>query len=136
MRRRVVLGKGLVRVNTVVDVLNLVSLRTGFSIGGFDADRVTGGLRYGIGREGEPYEAIGRGPMNIEGLPVLRDSAGPMGTPTSDNERTKVAPETRRFLMVFHDFGGDAALEAALDEAANLLTSRAAATDIDRAIVN
>ena len=70
LRRRVVLGKGLYRVNPVVDILNLVSLRSGFSIGGFDADEVVGILRYGIGKRGELYEAIGRGAMNIEGLPA------------------------------------------------------------------
>lgn len=135
LRRRVVLGKGLYRVNTVVDVLNLVSLRTGFSIGGFDAGRIVGGLRYGIGRNGEPYEAIGRGAMNIEGLPVLRDEAGPVGTPTSDHERTKVTPETRRFLMVFHDFGGDAGLGQAMAEAADLLERHAEATDVQRTVL-
>ena len=27
--------------------------------------------------------------LNIEGLPVYRDAVGGIGTPTSDNERTK-----------------------------------------------
>ena len=135
LRRRVVLGKGLYRVNTVVDVLNLVSLRTGYSIGGFDADRIVGGIRYGIGHNGEAYEAIGRGAMNIEGLPVLRDESGPIGTPTSDHERTKVTEETRRFLMVFHDFGADAGLGQAMDEAADLLERHAGATDTERAVL-
>lgn len=134
LRRRLVLGKGIYRVNTIVDILNLVSLRSGFSIGGFDADRVAGELRCGIGRRDEPYDAIGRGPMNIEGLPVLRDRAGPLGTPTSDHERTRVEGGTRRFLMVFYDFGGDAALEPVVEEAGHLLASHAAATDIARAI--
>ena len=43
----------------------------------------------GVGKAGEPYEGIGRGTINIEGLPVYRDQIGGVGTPTSDNERTK-----------------------------------------------
>ena len=37
---------------------------------------------------------IGRGLLNIEGLPVFRDSVGGIGTPTSDNERTKLSEDT------------------------------------------
>ena len=39
----------------------------------------------GIGKSGEPYEGIGRGELNIEGMPVYRDAMGGIGTPTSDN---------------------------------------------------
>ena len=64
-----------------------------YSIGGFDADKFVGDtLTLGVGRAGEPYEGIGRGLLNIEGLPVYRDAEGGVGTPTSDNERTKNDP--------------------------------------------
>ena len=46
-------------------------------MGGFDADKFAGDkLSLGIGRPGEPYEGIGRGTLNIEGLPVYRDAEG------------------------------------------------------------
>ncbi len=100
LSRRAVKGMELYRTLTAIDLINLISLRTGISIGGFDADRISGRrLVYGRGRAGEPYEAIGRGSLNIEGLPVWRDDVGGIGTPTSDNERTKLTPETRRLLM-------------------------------------
>jgi DNA/RNA-binding domain of Phe-tRNA-synthetase-like protein len=57
----------------VVDLLNLVSVSTGFSIGGYDAERIKGAVVFGIGRKNEPYDAIGRGELNIESLPVFRD---------------------------------------------------------------
>ena len=63
--RRTLQGKDLYRVSTVVDLINLASIAYGYSIGGFDADRIQGDtLTLGIGREGEPYEGIGRGPLH------------------------------------------------------------------------
>ena len=84
-------GIPLYQIDTLVDLINLVSLRTGHSIGGFDTDKIQGThLELGIGKAGEPFEGIGRGVLNIEGLPVYRDSFGGIGTPTSDHERTKM----------------------------------------------
>ena len=69
-------GIPLYQIDTLVDLINLVSLRTGHSIGGFDADKIQGThLELGIGKAGEPFEGIGRGVLNIEGLPVYRDSS-------------------------------------------------------------
>lgn len=111
--RRVLQGKGLYRINNVVDVINLVSISTGFSIGGYDVVRIQGGVTLGIGKEGELYEGLGRGVLNIHRLPVFRDSVGAFGSPTSDSERTNVRPGTQSFLMVFLDFGGDKESSAA-----------------------
>jgi DNA/RNA-binding domain of Phe-tRNA-synthetase-like protein len=108
----VVKNKGLYQVNNVVDVLNLVSITTGFSIGGYDCDKIEGKVVMGIGAASEPYEGIGRGRLNIEFLPTFRDEKGAFGTPTSDSERTAVTQNTKRFLMVIIDFG-DGDLKAA-----------------------
>ncbi len=102
--RRVVSGKSLYRINNAVDALNLVSLESGYSIGGYDADRIDGGILLRRGGA-EPYEAIGRGALNVEGLPVLYDAQGPFGSPTSDSTRTMVREDTRRFLWVVFGFG-------------------------------
>ena len=119
--RRVVQGKGLYQVNNVVDALNLVSVSSGYSIGGYDAAKISGLIRLGRGEEGEPYEAIGRGELNIHGLPVLRDDLGAFGSPTSDSVRTMVTEETGWFLVVVFDFGGNEQLEGALGDMAELL---------------
>lgn len=111
--RRLLLGKELYEINTLVDLINLVSIRTGFSIGGFDADKVHGPLSIGVGQAGEPFEAIGRGMLNIEGLPVYRDTLGAIGTPTSDVERSKLSLETTRLLLVIHSAGGTQGLDEA-----------------------
>lgn len=105
--RRMLQGKTLYQVNTLVDIGNLASVRSGYSIGAFDASKFVGDtLTLGVGREGEPYEGIGRGMINIAGLPVYRDDAGGVGTPTSDNERTKILPGTRRLLVLINGYDG------------------------------
>ena len=106
--RRVLQGKELYRLNTLVDLVNLASIAYGYSIGGFDADKFEGDtLTLGIGREGEPYEGIGRGMLNIHGLPVYRDAKGGVGTPTSDNERTKITEETRHLVVLINGYDGN-----------------------------
>ena len=42
----------------------------------------------------ETYESIGRGPLNLEGLPLLVDREGPFGSPTSDSRRSMVGATT------------------------------------------
>ena len=106
--RRVLQGKELYQRDTLVDLINLASIAYGYSIGGFDADKFVGEtLTLGIGREGEPYEGIGRGMINIHGLPVYRDANGGVGTPTSDNERTKMTLDTRRLLVLINGYDGN-----------------------------
>lgn len=106
LHRRMLQGKGLYRITALVDIINLLSLRYGYSIGGFDADKITGPvLTLGVGREGEPFEAIGRGALNIACLPIFRDETGGVGTPTSDNERTKMTLATRRLAMTVNIYG-------------------------------
>lgn len=108
--RRLLQGRELYRIDTLVDLINLASMRFGYSIGGFDADKIEGNtLTLGIGRAGEPYEGIGRGMLNIEGLPVYRDNQGGVGTPTSDNERTKIDLHTTHLLVLVNGYDGDEA---------------------------
>lgn len=119
--RRIVSGKGLYQINNVVDQLNLVSVVSGFSIGGYDADKIEGEVLFGIGKANEPYQGIGRGELNIENLPVFRDEKGAFGTPTSDSQRTEVTDSTHRFLMILIDFDSSSDLEKAKLMAMGLL---------------
>ncbi|MCR5132113.1 MAG: hypothetical protein K6C10_11720 [Prevotella sp.] len=106
--RRMLQGKELYQIDTLVDLINLASIRFGYSIGGFDADKFQGDtLTLGVGRAGEPYEGIGRGMLNIEGLPVYRDNIGGVGTPTSDNERTKITIDTRHLVVLINGYDGN-----------------------------
>lgn len=106
--RRQLKGKRLYQVDTLVDLTNLASIAYGYSLGAFDADKFEGDtLTLGIGREGEPYEGIGRGMINIAGLPVYRDAKGGVGTPTSDNERTKISLTTTHLVVLINGYDGN-----------------------------
>ena len=129
--RRVVNRNEIYQINNVVDLLNLVSISTGFSIGGYDAGKIEGDAVFGIGKVNEPYEGIGRGELNIEGMPVFRDSKGAFGTPTSDSVRTSVTLETSRFLMIIIDYGTPDTLKEATSMAENLLKNYAWAKNIE-----
>jgi len=133
--RRVVNRNELYQVNNVVDVLNLVSISSGFSIGGYDADKITGKAVFGIGEKNEPYEGIGRGELNIESMPVFRDDSAAFGTPTSDSVRTSVTVDTKRFLMVIIDYGTASLLEGATQMAVELLGKYATATNFELKLI-
>ena len=106
--RRMLQGKQLYQRDTLVDLVNLASIAFGYSIGGFDADKFEGDtLTLGVGKAGEPYEGIGRGNINIDGLPVYRDSLGGVGTPTSDNERTKMMSDTSHLVVLINGYDGN-----------------------------
>ena len=130
LRRRLLRGLDLYQIDTLVDLINLVSLRTGYSIGGFDADKIQGtNLCLGIGKADEEFEGIGRGHLNIEGLPVYRDAIGGIGTPTSDHERTKMGIETTHILALINGYSGEKGLQEAAEMTLDLLKKYADATE-------
>lgn len=128
--RRILKRQEIYHVNNVVDLLNLVSISTGFSIGGYDAHKINGHIEFGIGKPNEAYEGIGRGALNIEFMPVFRDQTGAFGTPTSDSVRTCVTEKTKRFLMIIINYGA-ASLPLAADMAVDLLIKYAGAINIE-----
>lgn len=134
--RRVVKGKGLYQVNNVVDLLNLTSVKSGFSIGGYDVEKIEGEIQLSIGKANEPYKAIGRGELNIEFLPTFRDQKGPFGSPTSDSVRTMVTPQTTKFLMPIFNFGGHDNLEEVIRDAISLLEKYAAGSSFETLIIS
>jgi DNA/RNA-binding domain of Phe-tRNA-synthetase-like protein len=130
--RRVVQGKELYQIDTLVDLINLASMKYGYSIGGFDADKFVGDtLALGVGEPGEPYEGIGRGMLNIEGMPVYRDQKCGVGTPTSDNERTKIDITTTHVLVLINGYDGNTeTVSANADFVKSLLERYAGASDV------
>ncbi len=129
--RRVVKGMGLYRINTLVDIINLLSMQSGYSIGGFDRDKICGDrIVLGVGRENEPFEAIGRGNLNITCMPVYRDNIGGIGTPTSDNERTKLELSSCRLLVCINIYGEEMPVDDVIALTVFLLEKYAKASDI------
>ena len=135
--RRILREIALYRVDTLVDIINIVSVETGFSIGAFDLNKIEGEkLILGVGKAGEEFEAIGRGQLNIEGLPVYRDTVGGIGTPTSDHDRTKITSDTRQLLVIINGYNGEEGLQQAINLSVFLLKKYADAKEIQSIILS
>jgi DNA/RNA-binding domain of Phe-tRNA-synthetase-like protein len=132
--RRIVKGKGLYQISTAVDILNLISIQTGYSIGGYDCAQIGGDILLRKGTSEDAYEAIGKGDYNIANLPVLADDKGGFGTPTSDSNRTMFTKDTTSFLMVFFDFEGSEHLMSVLEEAIELYQSFTTIDNVQKVI--
>ncbi len=134
--RRIIRGLGLYRLTSLIDIVNLVSIKSGYAISGLDADKLVGDtLTMGVGERNEQYYAIGRGYLNIEGLPVYRDSKGGVATPTSDEERTKFTLDTTRVQIMINAFAPEMPVDEALSWTASLLEKYAQATNIETRII-
>ncbi len=119
--RRIVRGIPIYKVSTLVDIINLISIRSGFSIGGFDIEKIQGNIVLGVGTANDEFEAIGRGLLNVEGLPLYRDEKGGIGTPTSDNDRTKISENTTNLLMIINGYNGKDGLQDSVEFSISLL---------------
>lgn len=99
--RRLIKGKKLYRVNSLVDAINYCSLNYLLPLGLYDLDRIQGksiALRKGVAGEG--YEGIGKDWVNLENRYSMFDNTGPFGSPTADSDRTKITAQTGRALVV------------------------------------
>jgi DNA/RNA-binding domain of Phe-tRNA-synthetase-like protein len=64
-------GKGVYKINNIVDINNLISLKSKFPVGSY----------------------------NIKNLPVLTDSTSSFRSPTSDSERAMITKNVSEILM-------------------------------------
>jgi len=128
--RRVVAGKGLPEINAVVDAINLVSVESRLPVGLYDLAHVTGDVLFRTGRAGETYKGIGKYDLNLEGLPLFADAAGPHGSATSDSVRTMVTAETKSVLAIIVSFAGPENLDRWTQRMSVLLTQYASGKDL------
>jgi DNA/RNA-binding domain of Phe-tRNA-synthetase-like protein len=100
--RRVKRGEGLPRINSLVDVGNVMSMLLQVPVGLYDLDRVEGAeLVVRRGRQGEGYAGIGKQRVNVEGRICVADGAGPCGNPSGDSERTMITTETASAAWIY-----------------------------------
>lgn len=111
MLRRVVKHTGLYHINNIVEVNNMISISSGYSIGSYDAGKLTLPIELRRAEDGAHYGGIGKGSVNIEHLPVLYDADGPFGNPTSDSRRAMIQPGKREILSVLYAFDGQEPLK-------------------------
>ncbi len=133
--RRVLSAKGLPKINSVVDVINLVSLESRLPIGLYDLAHVKGDIEFRAGRPGETYKGIGKYDLNLESLPLFADAEGPHGSATSDSERTMVTAETCNVLAILVSFGGSENLAAWMQRLTELLQKYADGREFTTSVV-
>lgn len=134
--RRIGQGKGLYEVNTVVDVNNLISVESGFSAGSYDTARIDDELIFRVGRDGETYKGIGKEEIKIDGLPVIADKDGAIGSSTSDSERAMITEEASEILTLIYSFSDNQDLEKALEKGKQYMEKYAGAKDVETWIVD
>ncbi len=127
LTRRIIAGNPLPLVNAAVDIGNVVSVMTGVTVGVYDTAKINGALTLRLGEDGENYETVARGSINLKQMILLADETGPMGTPYSDSARTAVTDETRDILIILYGLNMDVAIVEAAAEFADTLISRFAA---------
>src|SRR5580693_2746980 len=133
--RRVIAGKGLPRINNVVDVINYVSVESRLSVGLYDLAHVQGDIVFRAGRARETYKGIGKYDLNLEGLPVFCDALGPHGSPTSDSERTMVTETTKKIVVIIISFGGAGGLDRWAERLSEQLQQYASGGNMEARVV-
>jgi len=97
--RRVLKGDGLPVLHPFVDLNNCLSIELVVPCCVVAEGAFRPPLTLRAGRAGEAFTSL-RGPLSLEGKPLLEDAEGPFGTPITDSERGKILPETDRAWMV------------------------------------
>jgi DNA/RNA-binding domain of Phe-tRNA-synthetase-like protein len=137
LARRVLKGEPLYRINTLVDALNLCSLRAQLPFGLDDLAQVAPPVVLRVGAPGEAYEGIRKGEVHVEGRPVLADARGPFGNPSSDSARTMITEGTRSALVPAYAPAGysRARLAVVLDDASATLRRFCGGEEVARTVL-
>ncbi len=112
--RRIRRGDDLYRINSVVDVNNLLSVESGLSAGSYDLGKIRGGITLRKAEPGEGYNGIGKKFLDMENMLVLADDEGSFGSSMSDSTRAMVTGGSRDILVVLYCFEDDLDLEGLL----------------------
>jgi DNA/RNA-binding domain of Phe-tRNA-synthetase-like protein len=97
--RRLLKGEDVPTIHPLVDLNNCLSAGLAVPCCVMAEETVTPPFVFRTGQPGESYHSL-RGPLALEGKPLLVDAQGPCDTPISGNQRVKVTPETQRAWLV------------------------------------
>jgi len=101
--RRILAGKTLPSINTLVDAYNLASIKSRIALATFDADKLEGDLLMRFAEEGEQFYGIGmEKPLILKGgeIVVSDDQKLIAVYPYRDADNTKVTEETENVTIV------------------------------------
>ena len=114
--RRVRREDELYHINSVVDVNNLISVKSGLSVGSYDIGNIHGAVTLRKAENGEGYNGIGKEFLDMENMLVLADDEGIFGSSMSDSTRAMVTEMSKDILVVVYCFEKDIDLESLLEE--------------------
>jgi DNA/RNA-binding domain of Phe-tRNA-synthetase-like protein len=95
--RRILLGKELPRINTLVDAYNIASIESEITMAAFDASKIMGKISVNYSSPGEEFLGIGMNrPVTLSGGEVvIRDESRILSIyPYRDSEHSKVSLDT------------------------------------------
>ncbi len=133
--RRLAKGNKLYRINNIVDLGNIISLKTKRSVAVLDMRKIEGNILIRLGTKLDDFHGIGRGRLNIENIPLYADEIGPFGSTTSDTERTMITSKTNKILLFIISFNGQTDLQNDLKYAIDLFQKYAKATEVKKYIL-
>lgn len=133
--RRLAKGNRLYRINNVVDLGNVISIKTRKSVAVLDYDNIKGEVTIRLGTDQDQYFGIGRGKLNITNIPLYEDQLGPFGSVTSDTERTMITATTSKILLFIISFSGEKGLAEDIEYAKKLYEEFAEADNIETYII-
>jgi len=135
MLRRIVQGKGLYRINNIVEVNNLISITSGYSIGSYDMGQLKGDIELRRAESGAHYNGIGKAAVNIEYLPTLYDELGAFGNPSSDSRRAMIQLGEHEIATIIYSFDGAEELDNWLEKFAQYLKDYCGVMNIEKWVV-
>ena len=102
--RRILAGKNLPTINTLVDAYNLASVVSEVALAAFDEDKIQSReVIMRLARKGETFLGIGMNePITLEGGEVVLEDAGNLIAvyPYRDAERSKITESTKNAALV------------------------------------
>lgn len=98
--KRLISGKPLYTINSVVDFNNYISLKYLVPIGSYDLDKIDGEIIMRCGNFTDIYSSLSKDDFVLNNLPLLSDKKGAFGSIVSDSKRTLIDTDTKNILTV------------------------------------
>ena len=101
--RRVLGGRTVPRINTLVDAYNLASIKTEIALAAFDANKLKGDLLMRFAEKGEKFLGIGiEKPMLLQGGEIVVSDSEKLVAiyPYRDSDSTKITEKTKNVTLL------------------------------------
>jgi len=101
--RRILGGRTIPRINTLVDAYNLASIKTEIALAAFDTNKLKGDLLMRFAEKGEKFIGIGMDkPMLLQGVEIIVSDSEKLVAiyPYRDADSTKITEKTKNVSLL------------------------------------